>query len=319
MKARFGKLNTLILPLALAACSSPTGSVETKKATASPGVSDSRAKAQDLDREAANRKVPQTPAASMAATIEKRSVSGARKDSNPPLRTIALPPTTKDEKPSTPVEPKPVMPSAPSLPPAPPAPATPPATPEPPPAPPEPSTHQVTIPAGTSVSVRMIDSVDSKSDEVGDTFRASLDAPVLINNQAVLPKGADAFIRLKQVQTAGNLRGKSELQLQLDRIVVGNKTYTLETSTHVASGAAQGAKAAKSAGFGAAIGAAIGAIAGGKKGAAVGAGAGAGAGVGIGIATGGEQVRVESETLLVFRLEKPLEITVNLKSPERQR
>jgi hypothetical protein len=161
----------------------------------------------------------------------------------------------------------------------------------------------------------MIDSVDSETGHVGETFKASVDAPVIVNGETVIAKGAEAYVKLTKVQSAGNIKGRSELQLQLDRILIGNRSYSVESGIHAASGSAQGAKTARTAGLGAAIGAAIGAIAGGKKGAVIGGATGAGAGVGIEAVTKGEQVRVESETRLDFRLEESLEVTLRSQSP----
>jgi len=180
---------------------------------------------------------------------------------------------------------------------------------------PEPVARQWTVPSGTLVSVRMIDSVDSETGHVGQTFRASLDAPVTFDNETVFPKGAEAYVKLTKVQSAGNLKGKSELQLQLDRIFLGKKSYTIESNVYETSGAAQGAKTARAAAIGAVIGTAIGAITGGGKGAVIGGATGAGAGVGIEAVTKGEQVRVDSETRLEFRLEQPIEVTEQSPSP----
>jgi hypothetical protein len=181
-------------------------------------------------------------------------------------------------------------------------------------APPEPTTRQITIPSGTQIAVRMIDSVDSKTDDVGQTFRASVDSAVLVEGQVVLPKGGDVYLKLKQVSSAGELRGRSELRLELTRIDVAKRAYTVQTNVYETAGEAQGTKTAKNTGIGAAIGAAIGAIAGGKKGAAIGAGVGAGSGVAISVITKGEQVRVPSETRIVFSLQSPVEITLPIAS-----
>ena len=91
----------------------------------------------------------------------------------------------------------------------------------------------------------------------------------------------------------------------------------LESSTYVNTGASQGTRTARTAGIGAAIGAAIGAIAGGGKGAVIGGatGAGAGAGAGVEAVTKGEQVRVDSEAKLDFRLENPIDVTVQNPTP----
>lgn len=178
----------------------------------------------------------------------------------------------------------------------------------------QPAPRRVTIPAGTLIGIRMIDSVDSESGHVGQSFLASVDAPVIVDGVIVFSEGAEVYVKLIKVQSAGNVRGTSELQLQLDRIVNGEKSYIVESGTFAKSGSAQGLKTARTAGLGAAIGAAIGAIASGGKGAVIGGAAGAGAGVGIEAATKGEQVRVDSETRLDFRLEKSLEVVLQTPS-----
>lgn len=179
----------------------------------------------------------------------------------------------------------------------------------------EPPTRHVTVPSGTLVSVRMVDSVNSGTDHVGQTFKASLESPITVDNETVFPKGAEAYVKLTKMESAGRLSGRSELQLQLDRIFLGKTSYQLETSTYTNTGASQGAKTAKTAGIGAAIGAVIGGIAGGGKGAVIGGATGAGAGVGIEAIGKGEQVRVDTETRLDFRLESPIDVTVQNLSP----
>jgi hypothetical protein len=159
----------------------------------------------------------------------------------------------------------------------------------------------------------MIDSVDSETATVGETFKASLDEPIIVDGEMVFPTGSEVYVKLSKVQSAGRVRGKSELQLQLDRISLGSRSYLLDSSTYVSTGASQTGRTARSAGLGAAIGAAIGAISGGGKGAAIGAATGAGAGAGVEAIRKGEQVRVDSETKLDFRLEESLEVT--LQSP----
>lgn len=182
------------------------------------------------------------------------------------------------------------------------------------PAPPPPihvvDTRDVTIPAGTEIAVRMIDSVDSGAAHEGGTFRGALDSAVLLDNQIVLPKGSDVYLKVTHVTSAGDLKGKSELQLSLDRIFIGKKSYAVESNSYESSGAAQGQRAVRNGVIGAAIGAAIGAITGGRRGAVIGAGAGAGGGVGGTVLTGGEQVLIPSEARLVFALTNSVEVTV---------
>jgi YmgG-like glycine-zipper protein len=169
------------------------------------------------------------------------------------------------------------------------------------------------VPEGTSIQVVTIDSIDSKKDTVGGTFMASLYAPLTVGEQVVAPKGSNVSIKLLGAATSGNFKGKSELHLALDSIEAQGKRYPVQSSTYSEVGKSQGKQTAKKVGVGAAVGATIGAIAGGGKGAAIGAGVGAGAGTAAQVLTKGDQVNVPSETRLEFKLEMPLEITIQPK------
>jgi hypothetical protein len=169
----------------------------------------------------------------------------------------------------------------------------------------------VTVPAGTRLLVRMIDSVDSQTNRVGDRFRASLESDLVANGRVVAPKGTEVYGRLSEAQEAGRLAGRAELRLELTDMLIQNRTQPLLTGEYELAGEARGGSTARRAAGGAAVGAVIGALAGGGKGAAIGAGVGAGAGTAVNIATRGEQVRVPSETLLEFRLEQPFTPQVN--------
>lgn len=167
---------------------------------------------------------------------------------------------------------------------------------------------QVTIPAGQSLLVRMIDGVDSSKNHVGDVFHASLETDVNVGDAIVARKGADVYGRLANAQEAGHISGSSELQLELTRMVIDGKDYPVVSSDYTLKGKGRGANTAKKVGGGAVAGAIIGAIAGGGKGAAIGAGVGSAAGAGVQVLTRGEQVKVPSETLLEFRLQQPVTV-----------
>ena len=178
------------------------------------------------------------------------------------------------------------------------------------PDPPEPVIRKIVIPAGTLVDVRMIDTINSASDHVGQSFKASLVSPIVVDNETVIPRNSDVYVKLASVKSAGNMGGTSELRVQLDRIFIGKKSYVVESNTFSQVGGSQTKTTARNIGIGTAIGAAIGAISGGKKGAVIGGAAGAGTGVAVEAATKGEQVRIESESALTFRLEAPIEVTL---------
>jgi hypothetical protein len=170
------------------------------------------------------------------------------------------------------------------------------------------SDGNVTIPAGQSLLVRMIDGVDSAKDQVGQVFHASLETDLTIGNTIVARRGTDVYGRLANAQKSGTFSGKSELQLELTRIVIDGKDYPVVSSDYTLQGKGQGASTAKKVGGIAAAGAIIGAIAGGGKGAAIGAAAGGATGAGVQVLTKGAQVKVPSETLLEFRLQQPVTV-----------
>ena len=167
----------------------------------------------------------------------------------------------------------------------------------------------VTIPAGQSLLVRMIDGVDSSKNHVGDVFHASLETDLMVGNTVVARKGADVYGRLANAEKSGTFSGKSELQLELTRMVIDGRDYPVVSSDYTLQGKGQGAATAKKVGGIAAAGAIIGAIAGGGKGAAIGAAAGGAAGAGVQVLTKGQQVKVPSETLLEFRLQQPASVS----------
>jgi hypothetical protein len=183
--------------------------------------------------------------------------------------------------------------------------------PPPPPAPPERTIRHVTIPSGTLIGVRMADSVSSETARVGETFLATLDAALTVDQETVAPQGTEVYLRLIHADSAGKFTGRSKLSLELDRILIGGKSYTVASEVYEKLGQSQTQETAKKAGIGAAIGAAVGAIAGGKKGAIIGAGVGGGTGVAIEAAGKSEQVQIDSESRLDFRLQHPLEVTLD--------
>jgi len=170
------------------------------------------------------------------------------------------------------------------------------------------TSSSVTIPAGTRISVRTIDSIDSTWTRVGYRFQASLEEPLTVDGKVVVPKGADVYGRLDGSKESGTFTGRSELRLELTGIVVHGQTVPLVTGEYEVSGKSKGESTAKRTIGGAAIGSIIGALAGGGKGAAIGAGTGAGVGAASEIITKGDQVKIPSETLLDFTLQQSVTI-----------
>jgi hypothetical protein len=176
------------------------------------------------------------------------------------------------------------------------------------PAPPQP--EHVTIPAGTVITVRMTDSIDSSRNRPGEEFAATVDAPIVVDDRIVVRRGADARVRLVESRSAGRMTGQSELQVELVGLAIGGQTYAAESGVVQKAGASRGKRTAATVGGGAALGTLIGAIAGKGKGAAIGAAVGAGAGTAVQASTKGQQVQIPAETKLDFTLKAPLTVTM---------
>src|SRR5262244_3044972 len=109
----------------------------------------------------------------------------------------------------------------------------------------------VTVPAGQSILVRMIDGVDSAKNHVGDVFHASLETDLNINGTLVARKGTDVYGRLASSDKGGTFSGKSQLQLELTRLVIGGQDYPVVSSDYNVQGKSQGSSTAKKVGGGA--------------------------------------------------------------------
>ena len=163
-----------------------------------------------------------------------------------------------------------------------------------------------TIPTGSSLLVRLIDSIDSESDTVGQVFTARLAEPLMVESIEVAPRGSDIRGRIVEVRGAGRVSGSAELQLELSQIVVNGIPYALTTAEYAEVGEGRGEETATRVGTAAGLGALIGLIAGGGKGAAIGAGVGAGAAGAVQVMTKGEKLYIPAETLLGFTLSQNL-------------
>jgi len=162
--------------------------------------------------------------------------------------------------------------------------------------------NMVTIPAGTTLMVRMLDTVDSSQNPQGYRFTTVLETSLALNGTVIVPAGNTVYGKLAVAEQAGRATGSSNLQLVLTDIVVNGIAYPIYTSDYEVKGSSSGKRSARRLLGGAGLGAAIGAIAGNAgMGAAIGATAGA---VGS-VAQKGQSIKVPSETLISFRLQQP--------------
>jgi hypothetical protein len=170
--------------------------------------------------------------------------------------------------------------------------------------PPKPGSS-IVIPAGTVITVRTIDSIDSTQSSAGQRLRASIDDPVVVGNQVIIPRGADCTVQIAQLQE------NKELALKLYSVTIGGKPY--DVAANYAQIEAQGTSKTKkgvrrSVVLGG-LGAAIGGIAGGGSAAAIGAVSGAGLGAISATMAKGKTLKVPAETRLTFQLRSALPLS----------
>ena len=178
----------------------------------------------------------------------------------------------------------------------------------PPPAPP-PLPQKITVPAGTQLTIRLNEGLDSERNQVGDTFHGTLSAPIVMGGETIIPSGADVVGRVADVKSAGRFAGNSVLTLELTSVSMNGRTYNIQTNQWSRSGKGEGKNTATKVGVGTAAGAVLGGIIGGGRGAAIGAAAGAGAGTGVAASKKGQQIQLAPEAVLNFQIINPLTVT----------
>lgn len=226
----------------------------------------------------------QVPQDASESTITSTTTTAANPQGGPPQTTISMPPP----------------PSGPS------------ATENKPPAPVRvPKT--VTIPSGTLLSVRLDDNLSTKVSQTGDSFRATLESPLVVDGAVIAERGARVEGRVAESDPGGKVKGLATLALELVRMNTSDgQRIRLQTEGFTKAAEKSTKKDAMKVGIGAGLGAAIGAIAGGGKGAAIGAGVGGAAGTGAVMASRGDAAEIPAETRLSFRLREPITITEKL-------
>jgi len=164
----------------------------------------------------------------------------------------------------------------------------------------------VTVPEGTILTVRLNQAVGSKISNTGDSFEGSLADPVSVDKNVVIPEGSDVIGTVVDAKPLGRFKGGARLEITLNSITVKGSRYDVETTSSNRALKGKGKRTAIMVGGGAGVGAVLGALVGGGKGAAIGAGVGAGAGTAGSAFTGNKNIVLPAETLVEFRLVKPV-------------
>jgi hypothetical protein len=190
-------------------------------------------------------------------------------------------------------------------PPAQPAPAQQMAQAPPPPPPPPPP---LVVPAGTSLVVRMGNTIDTKSAGVGDSFTGTLARSVTVGGVVAIPAGAGVSGTVVDAKSPGRFKGEGVLTVALTSIDVRGVPTTIQTSSYSQTVKGKGKRTAVMAGGGTGAGALIGGLAGGGKGALIGGLVGAGAGTAGAAFTGNKDLQIPAESVVTFKLSTPITV-----------
>jgi hypothetical protein len=168
----------------------------------------------------------------------------------------------------------------------------------------------VTIPSGTTLSLRLQTPVASDTSKAEDKVRAVLSKALVVDGTTAVPAGAEVVGSVLEANQSGRVKGRASVALRFERLHAWKETYDIHTARIAREAAATKGEDAKKVGIGTGAGAIVGAIAGGKKGAAIGGLVGAGAGTGVVLATRGEEVRLAAGTVVNTKLADALKVTV---------
>ena len=177
--------------------------------------------------------------------------------------------------------------------------------------PPAPVVHNITVPAGTSIPVRITQTLDSATTQPGEKFTGAIASDIIMDGMVALAQGTPVTGHVDAVQDAQHFKGSSMLTISLTSISHRGERFDVATDTYTKQGEGRGKNTAEKVGGGAAVGAILGGIFGGGKGAAIGAAAGGGVGAGAQSITRGQQVQIPSESVVRFRLTNSIVVRVS--------
>jgi hypothetical protein len=220
-----------------------------------------------------------------------------------PKRPARVAPKPEPAPPAVPIERQPPTPAVAQQPAPPPAPAT-------PPPPPPPTFRDVTIASGTTIPVRITQTLDSATTQQGQSFSGTIATDVMVDGLVAIKQGTNVTGRVSAVQEAAHYKGSSLLTVELTSINRRGESLAVTSDPYSVQGKGRGANTAAKVGGGAAVGAILGGIIGRGSGAAIGAASGGALGAGANTITRGQQVQIPSESLINFKLTNTLALRV---------
>ena len=189
-----------------------------------------------------------------------------------------------------------------------------------------PAPEKYVVKAGTRIPLVLVNSVSTKTSEAGDRVYLQSSFPISVNGRIVIPEGTYVTGTITQVKRPGRIRGRGEIYIRFDTLMLrngverdlrgtvsasdgGQETLSEKEGT-IQSEPTKGQDAATVAST-TASGATIGAVAGRGEGAAIGAGVGAAAGMIAVLLTRGSEVRLLRGTGLEMQLDRELTFTTD--------
>jgi hypothetical protein len=173
------------------------------------------------------------------------------------------------------------------------------------------NSRRLQAPAGTELVVRTVETIDSRTAGANQVFSGIVEQAVTDGAGLVIIPGRSSVQLMIRQMSSGGATGSPEMMLDVQSITIAGRRYLVSTDDMVLesdTGVGKNRRTADAVGGGAALGGIIGAIAGDGKGAAIGGLVGGAGGAGAQVLTRGRDVQVPAETLLRFRLDKPVSL-----------
>lgn len=174
-----------------------------------------------------------------------------------------------------------------------------------------------TVPAGTTIPIRLITEIDTKTAKANDPFTGTTAAEINIGGYVLIPSGSTVTGRIVDAKAAGHFSGSAELAMKLLSVRLpspqGPQDVAMVTQQLSNKAQGRGGNTVAKAGGGAAAGAVIGALAGGGAGAGIGAASGGALGLGVNALTRGKEIDLKPEQLLQFQTTSAIPAMILLK------
>lgn len=158
----------------------------------------------------------------------------------------------------------------------------------------------VTVPAGTRMVIRMVDTVDTSQHSAGHRFRGQLEGALAVNGETVVPRGTFVHGTIVAAQQSRRASGRSELAMTFTDLMIDDQLVPIATEGLAAQGQSEGGRTVGRTARAAAIGGLIDGSDGARTGAKV--------GLGASILTRGSSINVPAGTMLETTLRVPLDL-----------